>query len=292
MFTNKKVKSILAVICAMTSIVINVSTVIAQPANSLDVDAIRTKALGEYLSSSAGILKRGLSLSQVIDNTHRSESLPLYQEVVAYEPANFNTVKKLNPALETGETKTIREGVPGTKRVVYRVKYVGGAEVSRTTVIEVVTVAPIDKIVEYGDKTQVTPAPAPAPAPKPAPAPASTQTPEPANGPIDPNTLNYKYVLTCEATAYDISPEQNGGYGGMSATGVPLGKGVIAVDPKVIPLGSRVYIEALDGSWVYGYAVAADTGGAIKGNKVDLCYLTNAECIQFGRRKCRVYVLN
>ena len=104
--------------------------------------------------------------------------------------------------------------------------------------------------------------------------------------------LNYKYVIECNATAYDLSAEENGGYAGQTATGVPLDKGVIAVDPRVIPLGSRVYIEALDGSWTYGYAVAADTGGAIKGNRVDLCYRSRSECIQFGRRKCRVYILN
>ena len=91
----------------------------------------------------------------------------------------------------------------------------------------------------------------------------------------------------------DSSKVKNGEKsGGMSATGVPLDKGVIAVDPKVIPLGTRVYIEAIDGSWSYGYAVAADTGGAIKGKRVDLCYRTQSECIQFGRRPCRVYILN
>ena len=103
--------------------------------------------------------------------------------------------------------------------------------------------------------------------------------------------FSYKYVIECTATAYDPSPEENGGWGGMSATGVPLQPGVIAVDPKVIPLGSRVYIESLDGSWTYGYALAADTGGAIKGNRVDLLFLTKSECYEFGRRKCRVYVL-
>ena len=60
----------------------------------------------------------------------------------------------------------------------------------------------------------------------------------------------------------------------------------VAVDPNVIPLNSLLYIEG------YGIFVAMDTGGAIKGNRVDLCFYTRAECIQFGRRKCRVYVLN
>lgn len=114
----------------------------------------------------------------------------------------------------------------------------------------------------------------------------------PVSGPA-PGTAGFKYsrVIECLATAYDTSPEENGGWGGQSATGVPLQPGVIAVDPRVIPLGSTVYVEALDGSWSYGYAVAADTGGAIKGKRVDLLFLTKGECYQFGRRSCRVYVL-
>ena len=68
--------------------------------------------------------------------------------------------------------------------------------------------------------------------------------------------------------------------------------GVVAVDPSVIPLGTKLYIEAVDGSWTYGYAVAGDTGGAIKGNRIDLFFNSNAEAMSFGRRQAKVYVLN
>ncbi|MEG2570833.1 MAG: 3D domain-containing protein, partial [Clostridia bacterium] len=69
--------------------------------------------------------------------------------------------------------------------------------------------------------------------------------------------------------------------------------GLIAVDPRVIPLGTRLYITSMDGKrWVYGYAVAADTGGAIKGNKIDLFFNTEAECYDFGRQKAKVYILD
>ena len=67
--------------------------------------------------------------------------------------------------------------------------------------------------------------------------------------------------------------------------------GVIAVDPRVIPLGTQLYIEAVDGSWTYGYAVAGDTGGAIKGARIDLFYDSHAQAISFGRRAARVYIL-
>ena len=56
-------------------------------------------------------------------------------------------------------------------------------------------------------------------------------------------------------------------------------------------MGTLLYIEAVDGSWTYGYAIAGDTGGAIKGNKIDLFYDTDYECRQFGRRQARIYIL-
>ena len=59
----------------------------------------------------------------------------------------------------------------------------------------------------------------------------------------------------------------------------------------VVLLGTKLYIECADGSFIYGHSIAADTGGAIKGNIIDLCYDTNAECFQFGRRNCTVYFL-
>ena len=90
------------------------------------------------------------------------------------------------------------------------------------------------------------------------------------------------------ATAYSTAPSENGGYT-VSAMGNPLGYGIVAVDPNVIPLGSKVYVTSPDGSWSYGVASAEDTGGAIRGNKIDLCYDTNASA--FGRKSCVVYVL-
>jgi 3D (Asp-Asp-Asp) domain-containing protein len=78
---------------------------------------------------------------------------------------------------------------------------------------------------------------------------------------------------------------------GITATGTYAKLGTVAVDPRVIPLGTKMYIVSTDGSVVYGYCTAEDTGGAIKGNKVDLFYNTTAECMQFGRRSVYVYIL-
>lgn len=109
--------------------------------------------------------------------------------------------------------------------------------------------------------------------------------------------FSYSKVITCNATAYDLSFQSCGkspgqkGYG-ITASGTHAQYGTVAVDPKVIPLGTRMFIESSDGSFIYGYCVAEDTGGAIKGNKVDLFFNTNSECMQFGRRSVNVYILN
>jgi len=80
--------------------------------------------------------------------------------------------------------------------------------------------------------------------------------------------------------------------GTTTATGTKVHIGSVAVDPKVIPLGSKLYIVAADGkSWIYGYAVAEDTGGAVKGNIVDLYMPGYTDCINFGRRKATIYIL-
>ncbi len=93
---------------------------------------------------------------------------------------------------------------------------------------------------------------------------------------------DYVAVMTMEATAY--LPTDGDGYG-ITATGIPATYGVAAVDPYVIPLGSRLYIPG------YGEAIAADTGGAIYGYRIDLCMESYAECMNFGRRNVTVYVL-
>src|SRR5699024_1076305 len=90
-----------------------------------------------------------------------------------------------------------------------------------------------------------------------------------------------------QATAY--TPNCNG-CSGFTSTGLNV-KGkqhqrVIAVDPSVIPLGSRVWVEG------YGEAIAADTGGAIKGNRIDVLYKSQSAALQWGRRTVTVKILN
>lgn len=99
------------------------------------------------------------------------------------------------------------------------------------------------------------------------------------------STARKSFIVT--ATAYEPGPRSCGKYAtGYTAIGLKAERGIIAVDPKVIPLGSRVYVEG------YGEAIAGDVGGAIKGNRIDVCFPTVRECLQWGRRKVRVTILN
>jgi 3D (Asp-Asp-Asp) domain-containing protein len=89
------------------------------------------------------------------------------------------------------------------------------------------------------------------------------------------------------ATAYDPGPGSCGASAdGITAIGMRAGKGVVAVDPRMIPMGARLHIEG------YGYAVAGDIGGAIKGNRIDLGFHSRRQALQFGRRKVVVRVLD
>jgi 3D (Asp-Asp-Asp) domain-containing protein len=92
----------------------------------------------------------------------------------------------------------------------------------------------------------------------------------------------YEY-LDMVATAY--APYCCQGVGEITATGMKAGPGVVAVDPAVIPLGSRVYVEG------YGYAIAGDVGGAIKGRRIDLGFATKNAALQYGVQRVRVYLL-
>ncbi len=181
---------------------------------------------------------------------------------------SFHEVSVPREDKEKGYVHVVQQGDTGWAEATFQVTTRDGEVVDKVMLSQNVLVEPVAKIVEYG-------------------------TSEAKFVQTSRGGVRYKKVLECTATAYDPSPASNGGYGGRTATGMTAQYGVIAVDPNVIPLGSRVYVESSDGgkSWVYGFAIAGDTGGAIKGNKVDLCYNTRAECYAFGRQSATVYIL-
>jgi len=126
---------------------------------------------------------------------------------------------------------------------------------------------------------------APAPAKSTAPAPAAASAPA-EKAPTQASTQAGK-TMTVSATAYTA---YCAGCSGTTATGIDLranpNQKVIAVDPTVIPLGSKVWVEG------YGEAIAGDTGGAIKGNKIDVFIPTQGEALQWGRKNITIKVLN
>ena len=102
-------------------------------------------------------------------------------------------------------------------------------------------------------------------------------------GTVSRGGTDYRYSRAVDALATAYCPTDVGGCN--TALGIKPKRGIVAVDPRVIPLGTRVYVEN------YGPALAADTGGAIKGNRVDIFVDSHQEAISWGRRKVTVYIL-
>lgn len=187
-----------------------------------------------------------------------------------------------DPSMMQGQEKVVDEGYDGEKEIAHKVTYQDGAEASREALSENVVLEPKNKVIARGTAT-------PEPKKKKLAANEAVNTRSTVNdngGYV--NGYKYRKKIVMTATAYSTSATENGGYS-TSAMGNPLGFGIAAVDPNVVPLGSKVYVTSADGSWTYGVASAEDTGAAIRGNKIDLCFDTNA--CSFGRRSCVVYIL-
>lgn len=192
-----------------------------------------------------------------------------YKDEYVTEKVNYKTVEETSDKVPLGETKVKTEGKKGEKVVVKHVKYVDGKKKSSKTIAEKITKKPTDKVVLIGTKGAATS--------------GGAGTFTDSNG----VTVAYDYVLTGSGTAYTAPA------GSLTATGNKVYQGGVAVNPNLIPYGSKLYIVSTDGSFVYGYATAIDTGGALMDGTaiVDCFYFTYDECCQFGRRDVNVYVL-
>jgi len=155
------------------------------------------------------------------------------------------------------------EGKPGESHIIWRVYYRNGKEVRRVKVREDVIEPPQPRIYEIGVHGHIA-----------------------SRGAVG-RGVAFRTVKVLEMHASAYTPHRSGGGTGTgrTATGLPAGYGLVAVDPRVIPLGTVLYIEG------YGMAIAADTGRAIRGHRIDLCYATRQQALQFGRRKVRVHLL-
>ncbi len=170
-------------------------------------------------------------------------------------PIPFPIVRQPDATMEKGMEAVVEPGVPGKKLATVRQMFEEGREAGFDILTEKVLVEPKPELLRVGTR----------------------EADDPSRG-----TIRFKKLLVVEATAYTPFDD---GQSGITASGIPARKGIIAVDPRVIPLGTRVFIPG------YGLALAADTGGAIKGHKIDLCIEEYNEAIRFGRRKVEVYIL-
>ncbi|MFV0440685.1 MAG: 3D domain-containing protein [Lachnospirales bacterium] len=201
----------------------------------------------------------------------------ILEEVVAVP---FETEYVEDPTIKEGVEEVAQEGVDGEGVRNIEVIYYAGEEIERNDLDVEVLVEPVNKVVKIGTlkANQIENN-------------GITIPPALSGYNIDVNNLTYNNVITMNATAYTAGPESTGkspghpSYG-ITASGAVAQDGTVAVDPNVIPLGTKLYVEG------YGLAIAQDTGGAIKGNKIDLFYHSLSEALQFGRRSVKVYVLN
>lgn len=199
------------------------------------------------------------------------------------EPAAEETV--YSQAHAQGVVKT-ENGTDGLKQVTYTEKLVNGVSSEKTVTGEEVLTAAVNTKKIIGTKKtaaavkQAVKTSADVKA-------VSTLTPA-APIELDANgaPLHYKSKMTSRATAYTYT-------GHNCATGVAPQPGYIAVNPNVIPYGTKMFIKTADGGVIYGYAVAADTGGFIKNHPtgVDLFMATRSECVSFGVRNVEIYIL-
>lgn len=192
-----------------------------------------------------------------------------YKTESAKEKIAYDTVKKNSDKVDLGETKVKTKGKDGEKIVTREVKYIDGKKSSDKVVAEKRIKEPVDKVVLVGTKGAATS--------------GGAGTFTDSNG----ATVAYSQMLTGSGTAYTAPA------GAGTATGVPAYHGGVAVNPNIIPYGSKLYIVSTDGSFVYGYATAVDTGGALMDGSaiVDCFYNTYDECVNFGRRDVNVYVI-
>ena len=180
------------------------------------------------------------------------------------KPLAAKVVKRWAFTLPAGRTKVVDPGKPGLAEVDYAVTRTPDRRaVRRTKLIARVLRAPRARIVAEGIGEY-------------------TALSEIAARGIAGTLKLAGSALSMVATAYSADCA---GCSGITATGRPAGHGVVAVDPSVIPLGTHMYIPG------YGHAVAGDTGGAIRGHRIDLGFSSNAQAFRFGRRPVTVYLI-
>lgn len=212
--------------------------------------------------------------AEVFDGMELAVASVIRQEQTYTSTMDYETIRCNDASLPEGIEKVLIQGQNGEMLCRASVTYVNGEETERSLISSQVTIQPVDEVIAVGTGT--------------AEAAREDALPVIGDGTITLPTgevLTYTDVITSLATAYCDK--------GLTATGTQARVGAIAVDPRVIPYGTRMFIVSEDGEYVYGIATAEDCGSLdhIYGTRIDLHFDTYAECVQFGARECLVYFL-
>ncbi|HOA15678.1 MAG TPA: 3D domain-containing protein [Bacillota bacterium] len=223
----------------------------------MDTDWLYENRLGYLPTGDTGKYMPGFTVKRY------HEGASLRADLMTYGvETGFGVKKVADPSLEKGKTKVVVQGRKGLLLKTVVETRIGMKLLSREKVSERIISRPVTQVVHYGTK-------------------------EPLRKLVTKSgTYYYRKSFVVTATAYEPSEVSCGEYAdGFTAIGLKAGPGIIAVDPRVIPLRSKVYVQG------YGYAIAGDVGGAIKGNRIDVCFNTVREALDFGRRRVRIYIL-
>ena len=192
-----------------------------------------------------------------------------YREYTVTETIDYEVSTRYTFVLNPGRTKVLTAGQEGERTITYRQTIVNGQVTETKTVSEKVTKKAVTKQVLKGSDY------------------GAVYSKAPFSVKLDSKNqpVNYKKKFSGSCTAYAT--------GSRGASGMRLGVGTIAVNPKQIPYGSKLWITSADGKYVYGYAIAADTGGfATRGSAIaDLYMGSYTQACHFGRRNMNIYVL-
>jgi len=208
------------------------------------------------------------------DNTSVTVDRVTFKERTETETVPFGKTSYETDDYNKGDSVVVTTGKNGEKTLVYKDRYINGEFADSSLEDEFISVEPVDQVTAIG--TYVKPV---------------VQAPASGSAGSTPD-FSYSAVYYGKGTAYT---NEGGICGEYTASGMKAQVGVVAVNPNVIPYGTRLYITTPDGSYTYGYCVAGDTGGFIYSHPdtiVDLFYNTVAECYAFGRRDVIVYVLD
>lgn len=214
----------------------------------------------------------GRSLNEPIQLGMDIRIIRVREEMLAEaEEIPFNIIQTPNDEMNRGEKKVIQAGVEGTLEKYYKLIYEDGRIVSKDFLHEAVTKDPTNELVQFGTVPNF----------------------KTSRGDL----VRYSKVLEMEATAYTSSFEDTGKHPdhpefGICYTGMKAREGIIAVDPKVIPLYTRMYVEVVGSTPDYGFAIAGDIGSGVKGMQVDLYLDTQEAVYKWGRKRVKVYILN